>query len=277
MNADLKRVVLYHGDCIDGFTAAWVCARGSLSGSRCVPMRHGADGGIPTLDANTSLVIVDFSFPRAVMEKLFAQVAEMIVLDHHKTAQADCEGLAFCRFDMERSGAGLTWDYFRSGPRPALVDYVEDRDLWRYALPKSREVNALIRSTEQTFQAWDALAALPVDEAAKQGVGCLKHIDAYVRAAVKHAFMARLGQQVLPLVNITYESCSEVADALCQQGHEVAGYWFERGDGKIQYGLRSSGDFDCSAVAKRYGGGGHMNASGFIVGAPVHERVGRQA
>lgn len=279
----MSDVVIYHGDCVDGFTAAWVAWRALGNDDvTFIPARYGDVNMEISLEQdcyenanlNDRYFILDFSFKRDLM-RLMDSKCPVVVLDHHKTAQADCEGLAFCQFDMNRSGAGMAWDYFfPTQPRPWLVDYVEDRDLWRFNLPHSQEVNALIRSTAQTFEAWDALVDMSIDEAARQGIGCQKHIDAYVRAAVKHAFPARLGQQQLPLVNITYESCSEVADALCQQGHDVAGYWFERKDGKFQYGLRSRGDFDCSILAKRFGGGGHKGAAGFTVNQIVHERVG---
>jgi len=36
--------------------------------------------------------------------------------------------------------------------------------------------------------------------------------------------------------------------------------------------LRSRGDFDVSAVARQFGGGGHKAAAGFSVAAPVHLR-----
>lgn len=273
-------IVIYHGDCVDGFTAAWVVQRALGPDATFIPARYDDRKLEMSLELdcyenaniNDRYFIVDFSFTRDLM-CLMDSKCPVIVLDHHKTAQANCVGLPFCQFDMSRSGAGMAWDYFfPSEPRPWLVDYVEDRDLWRFNLPHSREANALIRSTEQTFEAWDALFVLSREEAARQGIGCQKHIDAYVRAAVKHAFPARLGQQRLPLVNVTYESCSEVADALCHQGHEVAGYWFERGDGKVQYGLRSRGDFDCSELARQYGGGGHTGASGFVVDRIVHVR-----
>ena len=56
------------------------------------------------------LIIVDFSYPRAIMERL---PLDTVVLDHHKTAEANCAGLLnlpFLTFDMNRSGAGLAWD-----------------------------------------------------------------------------------------------------------------------------------------------------------------------
>ena len=36
-----------------------------------------------------------------------------------------------------------------------------------------------------------------------------------------------------------------------------------RADGRWQFSLRSEGEFDVSAVAQQYGGGGHRNAAGF--------------
>ena len=35
------------------------------------------------------------------------------------------------------------------------------------------------------------------------------------------------------------------------------------GDGQAHCSLRSNGDYDVSAIAKAFGGGGHRNAAGF--------------
>lgn len=281
-------LILYHGDCVDGFTAAWA-ARHFLGRERCeaVAVRYGEP--MPGVvneyvnDASTAIWIVDFSYPRRHLEAIAAH-SRLRVIDHHKTAQADLAGLDFATFDMERSGAGLVWDELAdeerslySGAnlmRPWLVSYVEDRDLWRFALPNSREVNAYLRSQEMTFERWDAMSAMSLSDAISEGKGCLAHIEAYVRAAVKHAYQATLAGVSLPMVNVTYESCSEVADALVRiHDAPVAGYYFERGDGRIQYGLRSRSGYDCSAIAKVFGGGGHAGASGFVVDRTVHSRV----
>ena len=64
-------------------------------------------------------------------------------------------------FDMERSGAGLTWDYFYPGrPRPWLIDYVEDRDLWRFKIEDAEVVNAYISTIPYTFEAWDEASSI---------------------------------------------------------------------------------------------------------------------
>jgi nanoRNase/pAp phosphatase (c-di-AMP/oligoRNAs hydrolase) len=112
-------LVIYHGNCPDGFTAAWVTAR-KLGDVELLAAKYGDD---PPLEEATGrrVVIVDFSYPREKLEQLHA-TGSLLVLDHHKTAEADLQGLPYCVFDMQRSGARLAWDYFREGyPVPWVV------------------------------------------------------------------------------------------------------------------------------------------------------------
>ena len=180
-------LVIYHGDCVDGFTAAWAAWR-KWPTARFVAARYGEPP--PGWRVDDHVLIVDFSYPRDVLEALRNRVASLRVFDHHKTAEADLAGLDYCIFDMERSGAGITWDCLaqddeqlwrsRGGTgsrvRPWLVDYVEDRDLWRFAWPDSRQVNAYLRSQEQTFERWERLYCETLGEAIVRGQGCLDHI-----------------------------------------------------------------------------------------------------
>ena len=53
-------------------------------------------------------------------------------------------------------------------------------------------------------------------------------------------------------------------------GHELANksgtfglVWSMAGDGQVHCSLRSNGEYDVSAIAKAFGGGGHRNAAGF--------------
>ena len=70
-----------------------------------------------TLEDAEKVYIVDFSYPKDVMVKLLQQDFDLIVLDHHKTAEANLKDLALkpgseIHFDMTRSGALMTWEYF---------------------------------------------------------------------------------------------------------------------------------------------------------------------
>jgi uncharacterized protein len=79
------------------------------------------------------LIVFDFSFPKAVIERLVGQGTRLEIHDHHESARRDIEGFPFCHFDMDKSGARLAWEYFFPllDP-PQWLLYVEDRDLWRF-------------------------------------------------------------------------------------------------------------------------------------------------
>ncbi len=270
--------VVAHGNCMDGWTAAWV-ARKKLGtkGVRYLFANYGNPP--PPLEDDDRVYVLDFSYPRAILEDMASEVPT-VVLDHHRTAEQDLKGLPFCTFDMNHSGAMLAWRHFFPGEEPpALVRYVEDRDLWRFALPHSREVSGWLWSwfyptTEETWTVWDEVAALldggPLtrERAINEGTAILRMRNAFVAQMVEHAIWRELtdGTEVyrVPVVNASI-LFSEVPEALCKKYPEApfAAYYFDRGDGKTQWGLRSRGGFDVSRVAKFYGGGGHAAAAGF--------------
>lgn len=140
-------IVIYHGNCYDGFTAAWLFWR-EHPGADFYPAVYGQFdiGDVPV--EGRDVVMVDFSLKRDEMIRLNKRAASFVCLDHHKTAEAELEGLDFCVFDMEKSGAQLAWiflhDHDDVGPPPSLVEYTADRDLWRFSLPDSRQINALV-------------------------------------------------------------------------------------------------------------------------------------
>ena len=280
---EVKRtLVVYHADCVDGFTAAWAVHQVEPDAAYHAA-RYGDEPSLDFFLDYDRVRIVDFSYSRELTERIHATGKDLRVFDHHKTAEENLRGLDYCVFDMERSGCGIVWDelvrphleqsIFSEIPRPWIIDYAEDRDLWRFALPSSREVNAFLRSTEMTFDNWDKLYKMGKEEIIQHGIGSLAHIKAYVRAAVKHTQMVSMGGEVFPIVNITYESCSEVAQCLCQMYPEynLAGYWFVRGDGNVQYGFRSIGDFDVGEFARKFGGGGHKDSAGCVAREAIHQ------
>ena len=139
----MKKLCIYHGNCADGFGSAW-CVRHAL-GEENVEFFAGVYGDTLPDVAARDVVMVDFSYKRPVMLEAIDKASSVLVLDHHKTAAQDLADLpgATVVFDMDRSGAGITWDYYHPGEqRPALINVIEDRDLWRFKLPRTREIQA---------------------------------------------------------------------------------------------------------------------------------------
>ncbi len=266
-------LIIYHNNCSDGFCAA-IIAQKKYPEAILMPRDHGTE---PPYDEVTgkNVLVVDFSWrTREQNEKLASLAKSFWILDHHKTAQATLEGLGFATFDMNRSGAGLSWDYLfgisqpavpgvRIFERPWYVNYVEDRDLWRHRLLASEQVNAYIGTLPFTPEAWAVLDVMTIQEAASLGSGALAHIRHYVREGVKQAQKCTLVNYPALIVNALYMNISELAGALAEQCNSIGIGYFERGDGNLQFSLRSRSDIDVSSIAQSHGGGGHKNAAGF--------------
>lgn len=297
---DLTRrpLVIYHGDCFDGFAAAWAFRH--FYGHN-VEYHKGRYGEAPPDCKGRRVWLVDFSYPRDILlDKVIIPSMQTTVYDHHKTAEKALEGLGSelwqrgiqrnqdkIVFDMHRSGAGITYDEmevthgkkrgfhlprYNNQRRERLIDYIEDRDLWKFKLEDSKAVSAWISTVPFTFEAYDELAdeiklAPSLAKIVEKGEAIIKYIDLYGEHARAHARMEIIGDYSVPVINVPYMNSSDHIGKLAEEHPEspfAAGY-FRRDDGKWQFGLRARGDFDCSEVAKVFGGGGHAAASGFAV------------
>ncbi len=290
--------VLWHAGCPDGWTAAWVAHRALKARyvePDLIPVTHGQDP--PDLDGYRNVYIVDFAYPHDVLVEM-AEGRDLIVLDHHRTA---IDNIAAARtpekaeagpvdeltldkrpylavLDVNRSGAGITWDFFHGERGSALVDYVEDRDLGRFWQTDSKAINAYIHSQELgSLEAWDQLSSEIASNktrevAAERGRGALAYLDAYCRAtATMRAFWVDMGGRVFPMANVTYHGASDVAGYLLDHfDTNMAGYFFTQPDGSTKYGFRSRGGVDVEEFVKQFGGGGHPQAAGCQTDEPVH-------
>jgi hypothetical protein len=258
-----QNLVCFHGSCPDGFTAAWSAWTVLGDSATYLPVSYG--GKVPDVTGKT-VYIVDFSFPRATLIEMAGKAESIVLLDHHKTAEADLKDLVVpgleVHFDMNRSGAGLTWDYFHPNEVNWLVDYIQDRDLWKFQLPDSKTINAYLGSLPYDFEAFNRVYAEGVEKAKLSGEGCLTWVRYYVENTKRTATTMRfLGHDNIPVVNCPYSAISEVVGELAE-GHEFAIGWQWR-EGNVTYSLRSKHGFDVSALAQTLGGGGHHAASGF--------------
>ena len=252
--------ILYHGDCPDGFGAAFAAWQVLGDSASYYPAQHGEHP--PDLPSNAKVAIVDFSYKRDVILALRNKVQDMVILDHHVTAQDELTGLDFAVFDMEKSGARMAWEYWHPDtPIPELLVYIEDKDLWLWNQEQSKEVSIALHSYPQDFEVWNELT---VEHLKLEGVALLRLQEQLIEQAVARSnFTSLFGYQV-PIVNAT-EFRSEIANRLCSLYPEApfaAAYHYDK-SGEENWSLRSIGDFDVADLARTLGGGGHKNASGF--------------
>lgn len=267
-----KTLIIYHADCTDGFTASWVARQkfgSAADGTLYYSAYHGEQPPDLLIDSNTSVYILDFSYSREDLLKIRNTAKSLTVIDHHKTAEKALRGLNFCIFDMERSGAGLTWDtLFPNHQRPWLVDYVEDRDLWNWKLPNSKAINAYISSLPMNYVVWDNLDLYPEPtyEMIDRGRSILDYMNRGVEDIIRNTMREVVFDgYTVPVVNANRQLLSNTLNKLVVDNarYQFAVGWYMDKEGKYIYSLASVGDFDVSEIAVRHGGGGHKNAAGF--------------
>ena len=267
----LKKLCIYHGNCLDGYGAAWA-VRNALGES--VEFYKGVHQQPPPDVNGRDVFLVDFSYKKKVLEDMLKTAASVTILDHHVSAEEDLSELLKVGkikglFDMNKSGAMLAWQWFNPDqPPPVLIKYIQDRDLWLFKLDGSREINAALSSYPFDFKVWDKLMASKKNElkALKRDGEAIerklqKDIKELIASGVRRMLIA--GYDV-PVLNA---SSAYVSDAghIMSDGEAFAACYWDHPDGR-SFSLRSAENgIDVAEVAKKYGGGGHKKAAGFTV------------
>jgi hypothetical protein len=272
---DPNPLVIYHGKCPDGFgaaLAAWLYFEGQ---GEYLGVSHGKVTQVedlPPLDGR-AVYIVDFSFDEAIMKDIDEKAAKLVLLDHHKSA-FDKLGRFECRcgavhFDMSQSGAMLAWKFFHpEQPVPDLIRFIQDRDLWTWAIPESAAFLSALDLEPNEFERWAEIAAFTPEQVAAFGQRGSAMNEKFLdlckdigRGAAPMYFNGHLGV----MVNCPGAFTSEVGNMLSKASGTFALLWSVSKDGTVKAGLRSQPSFDSIPLAESMGGGGHPQACGFRV------------
>ena len=214
-----------------------------------------------------------------------------------------CKGNEFsCYIDMTKSGALLTLEYFTNRHTESSVaeimsdvevenitvsifgqcwdmlkiisTYVSDRDLWKFEYKETLACYELLNSWKQDVDVWlDNIYYYSM----KSPIGCFSddinmmqsRIDMRDELATEYASKAQkvtILNKTGMIVNVPSNFTSIVASKLYdKEGIDFAMCYVVGGSDYVIFSMRSSQkkDFDCEAIAKVMGGGGHKNAAGF--------------
>ncbi len=255
-------VVIYHADCTDGFGAAYSAWK--QLGNRAE--YHACKHGTPPPDVkDKNVVILDFSFNNATTKQMIEDAAELLVIDHHKSAMVELHDISNAHFDMTKSGAMLAWEFFHPGKEsPKFIQYIQDRDLWKWELPYSKEFAAAFDMVPFEFEEFEKYEDDSVfDDAVKRGSYILAYSKTVVKKVCEKAVSRKYkGKEVL-VVNSSHWM-SEIGARLAPDCDFAVIWYYDHDDRMIKVSLRSFHDkIDVSEIAKEFGGGGHKKASGF--------------
>ena len=289
INKDCIDTVLYHGHCSDGFGSAfivWLYYKKLYGVDRAnsivyIPCNYLSEGEI--LEDNflsemegKNILMVDFSYKYDQLLRLMKVAQTFKILDHHKTSKNDLDKIDadFKIFDLERSGVGITWDWFNEGKGeeiPFFLAMIQDRDLWRFSIPQTKKFIASFYEKKFDFDLWEKyLQREKVNETISEGKSWLSYQSLIINDIAKGSYcLLHLINKSLAIVSYVNTPLlkSEIGNKLLMK-NPLADFsvgWNYRRE-KTYLSLRSSDDrFDVESVAKEFGAGGHRNASALVL------------
>jgi oligoribonuclease NrnB/cAMP/cGMP phosphodiesterase (DHH superfamily) len=266
-------VVIYHDQCRDGFGSAYSAWKKFGDEASYIPRK--TQDSVPENLKDKEIYILDYSFKKPELDKLVAENIKVVVIDHHESAKEAVTAFPQNIFDNDHSAAVLSWQYFHPNtPVPTLLKYVEDHDLWHLTMPHTREFGAALGEYLQDFETWDQLARNM--EEADSFSSFISHggliagfEDKLVDKILQFREKIIFGGHEIYAINAERIYRSILGNKLATLNGEAGGVEmsivYYRYDGMVHCSLRSKGDVDVSAIAQKYGGGGHKNAASIRV------------
>ncbi|KAK4394913.1 hypothetical protein Sango_1645600 [Sesamum angolense] len=212
--------------------------------------------------------------------------------------------------DMERSGATIAYDYFKEklfggdiNSRKngvigefqrvrRLFEYIEDGDLWRWRLPNSKAFSSGLKDLNLEFDVilnptlFQQLLSLKLDSVVSQGMSSLAHKQTIIEEVLEQSYEIALGGGAFG--HCLAVNADAVYELRSELGHQLANKSIKmnlRGIGAVVYSvpeldndqllkisLRSISDEDTTPISQEYGGGGHRNASSFMINNAEFQR-----
>lgn len=304
------QVIIYHANCIDGSVGA-LCAYYDFPKAYFHPATHNKEDDILDNVKDKDVYFIDFCYKEDKTREICELAKSVVFLDHHQTSLPYIEKIvdeyssnkltledvgrtsmkeavsldkckSFC--SMDKSGAMLAYEYFSAAKEcyinAEIVELVQDRDLWKWAYPKTEAVTSFLYTLpqfdpkiEQTWIDWHLYCTeYSTEDLANLGLPLVKARQKNIEDGCKRAFKARMFDREIYIANAT-DCFSEIAGELALKG-EFGATFHINSQGKYVYSLRvANGDLDISVLAETVGGGGHKKAAGCTSELPLHQMI----
>lgn len=262
--------VLYHDDA-DGYASALSAYMQHEDRAKYIAVQYGQEFPIKDLKVTDSIYILDFSYKKEILEDVYSQVNSLVVIDHHETAMRDLEHLNYAIFDMSKSGARLSWEYFNPDIQvPMLILLVEDRDLWKFTFEDTKAFDAGMRATGKykEIKYWkEVLTNTRIfQQIVHDGKLLVKDLDGRVNSFVKNPSKYKLvdidGHKVA--IYNTTNDISELGNAFntaLDVDYSISYFFTNQGEIVLSYRGKKDG-VHVGELCKKFGGGGHAAAAG---------------
>ena len=259
----------YHKEDFDGICSAAVVNK-AIPGTELIGANYHT---IPT-GKNDTIIIVDLSFSKAIMERLLNDGNQIIWIDHHKSAleqlyQMHLKG----KQELNIGACELAWEFFFPNIlMPIAVQYLGQYDIWNHKNPVVIPFNYGLRghreSYDPTSKLWSDLLTLLGTHLIMQIISSGDRILAYQEIqdnmyAKGMAYTATFEGYTVLAINAPFKN-SLMAKTVFQKNLHDFVVLFGTRDNEWKYSLFCDNpEIDVSTIAMKYGGGGHKGEAGF--------------
>jgi uncharacterized protein len=290
-------VVIYHKNCIDGFSSYVVAlTSGKISKNHIVypdvPSAHHPPPNI----YGKNVLIMDVAYRKDILKEIFEKAKKVVFIDHHLSIADDSMDIVsnfgknddiVLVYDEKKSGATLTWNYFFKDKKiPLFLRFIEDQDTGKWEFNNTRSFIFALKTyydttpNEKTLNKWKNLFdKMNVAKLVKKGEHMKDYNDYLAKINLgKHSrkffpsekifemgknIFSKVGQYDVAVFNGA--QCPSVTElsilALERLKCDICIFWNLNID-KNEYviSMRSI-NVDVSEICKKFGGGGHKLAA----------------
>ncbi|XP_073112826.1 uncharacterized protein [Elaeis guineensis] len=214
------------------------------------------------LEMLSDVYLLDFVGPPGFVAEISSKVESVTILDHHKTALETLHGNASIGnnvtkvMDMKRSGATIAFDFFSekllarsnisenyaTGSNAVagakflpdgkfervgrLFRYIEDADLWRWALPYSKAFSSGLKDMNIEYNInvnsvlFDQLLELDPEHVIAHGQETLSHKQRLIDEVLEQSYEIALGSGLFG--HCLAVDADSILNLRCELGHQLA-------------------------------------------------------
>jgi oligoribonuclease NrnB/cAMP/cGMP phosphodiesterase (DHH superfamily) len=217
---------------------------------------------------NKNVYIADIAFDLDTVLELKKKNLSLTILDHHISNFKNLSHLDYYIYDNNLSGTGVCWRYlFKNKPMPLFLKCVQTRDIWTWNVENAKEILCVLDSLKFDFDIWNDFENKVInnyDEVLKSGKAIINYRTNLINIIKKNKYQIKMLGYDVPIINTPFCFKDEILNEFALEAPFSIGYNY---DGTVyKVSLRSTDrGVDVSKIAKIYGGGGHRNASAFII------------
>lgn len=295
-----KTAIVYHKSDLDGVVSAAIATMYENSKNKdVIYIPYSYEDDVKKVTSKVSdldvVYVLDVSFgadSKTVFKKWLDEGKSLMWIDHHKGIIEDSKTWGFTVPGLRRVGVGacaLASDLLM-GKVPAIVRCLSDYDVWnkeselgwdtvvavQYALRSKIRLNVLIALSYLYDHFKEDMKDNEIDlifyDLAKEGRAIINYMAGKNEQEVSaYSFEAYVDEVKVVAMNTT-EFSSKVFDSLTPDwldGRKIKALmpFCIMPGGKVRFSLYEcvEDSADCCEVSKRFGGGGHAGAAGFVI------------